>query len=709
MSIKSPRNLPRALSAGLDSLARGMFAFAMLLACTGLYGVEAQEKPHFTLLPFNTEGTTYMKAALCSSAVVGDFDGDGDDDVYLAAGGHTPMGGSWFFENITPAGAKGAPAAFKPRVRRGHCGGGIRCELADGTSAVVAGNSVNYRFLKTPSAFEPLAPALPRNLHFGKVRANYWRLKDFDGDGRDDIIVGIGDWREYTWENKYEPNGAWTNAQAHGYVYVVRNEGGARGKEKWGTPQILRIENGDPVEVFGNASPMLEDWDGDGDLDIISGDFRDNWTYFENIGTRTAPVYTSGRLLRGSDGQRLRADLCITRPCACDWDRDGRLDFLSGEEDGRLAFYRNTGKVEKGLPVFDPPVYVRAARDYVHFGILCTPWTVDWDGDGDLDIIAGNSAGYVAFIENLSGPGVAEPNWDEPKCLPCARGATEPITALPGTYPIFEYEPVRILAGPNGSIQGPCEAIWGYTCLSAADWDGDGDIDIMLNNTWGKIILLRNIGTRTQPKLGAPEGVEVEWDGAQPELKWGWFQAAKTPNAKEIVTQWRTTPVMHDMNGDGLVDLVLVDTEGYLAFFERFRKADGALALKAPRRAFLDAETGAPMGVSGWGGNGKGKAGSAGRRKICLVDWDGDGKLDLVMNSARVGGNAVLWRQTAAGDGTWSFRKVGDLTDDKLEWHSTSPCACDFDGDGIPDLLLGAEDGFFYHLRNPRSLKCSQQ
>ena len=65
----------------------------------------------------------------------------------------------------------------------------------------------------------------------------------------------------------------------------------------------------------------------------------------------------------------------------------------------------------------------------------------------------------------------------------------------------------------------------------------------------------------------------------------------------------------------------------------------------------------------------------------------------------------VLWLQSGSGDGTWSFRKVGDLTDDRLEWHSTSPCACDFDGDGVTDLLMGAEDGFFYHLRNPRSRK----
>ena len=664
----------------------------------------AAGSPGFAPLAFGTGGTAYMKASLCSGAVVGDFDGDGDDDVYLFGSGHTPMKGSWFFENVSPAGTKGVPVAFAPRAKRGDCAG-IRCALSDGSSAVVRPGRINYNYIEKPSVFASLGSALPLNPHFAKVRGNRWRLADFDGDGRDDVVIGVGCWNDYGWHNAYRPDGVWTNAQIHGLVYVMRNEGGSRGKERWGAPQIIRLENGDPMEVFGNASPMLEDWDGDGDLDVISGDFRDNWTFFENIGTRTEPVYTSGRLLHGSDGNRLHADLCITAPFAHDWDHDGRLDFLSGEEDGRLGFYRNTGKVANGMPVFDQPSYVRAARDYVHFGVLCTPWTADFDGDGDLDIIAGDSAGHVAFIENLSGPGVAEPKWEEPKCLPCERSGAEPIPRTQGTYPVFEYAPFRIMAGPNGSIQGPAEAKWGYTCLSAADWDGDGDIDIMLNNIWGKIIILRNIGTKTSPKLGPPEGVEAEWDGPQPKLAWGWFQADRTPNDREIVTQWRTTPVMHDMDGDGLIDLVLVDTEGYLALFKRFRRADGTLALKAPRRVFIDDETGRPMRVSGWGGRGTGKAGNAGRRKICLVDWDGDGLDDIVMNSARVGGNAVLWRQTRREGSTWRFQKVGDMSEDALEFHSTSPCACDFDGDGVADLLLGAEDGFFYYLKNPRSTK----
>jgi hypothetical protein len=33
----------------------------------------------------------------------------------------------------------------------------------------------------------------------------------------------------------------------------------------------------------------------------------------------------------------------------------------------------------------------------------------------------------------------------------------------------------------------------------------------------------------------------------------------------------------------------------------------------------------------------------------------------------------------------------------------THPTAVDFNADGIPDLVIGAEDGRLYYLRNPRS------
>ena len=151
--------------------------------------------------------------------------------------------------------------------------------------------------------------------------------------------------------------------------------------------------------------------------------------------------------------------------------------------------------------------------------------------------------------------------------------------------------------------------------------------------------------------------------------------------------------MVFDFNKDSLPDLAMLDHEGYLALFERAR-LEGRLILKSPRRAFVD-EKGAPLRL-----NAK-AAGGSGRRKLCVTDWDGDGKFDFLLNSS----NADLLRQTAEKDGVWFFQNAGSLASRNIEGHDVSPAVVDFDGDGVPDFLGGAEDGRFYFLRNPRLVK----
>ena len=118
---------------------------------------------------------------------------------------------------------------------------------------------------------------------------------------------------------------------------------------------------------------------------------------------------------------------------------------------------------------------------------------------------------------------------------------------------------------------------------------------------------------------------------------------------------------MYDFNGDGLPDLAMLDHEGYLAFFER-AKRDGKLVLLAPRRAFVD-ENGKPLRLNAE------RRGRSGRRKLCVTDWDGDGKFDFLLNSA----NADLLQQVGQKDGTWVFKNAGTLAKQNIEGHDVSP------------------------------------
>ena len=285
-----------------------------------------------------------------------------------------------------------------------------------------------------------------------KVRHNQWRFIDEDGDGALDLVTGIEDWSEYGWDDAFNSRGEWTNGPLHGFVLLHRNTGTTE-DPKYLPPRKLEA-GGKPIDTFGCPSPNFADFDNDGDLDLLCGEFLDGFTYFENVGSRTKPVYRDGQRVRLLDGEPLKMDLEMIVPIAFDWDKDGDLDLIVGDEDGRVAFIENLNRPDdRQLQSprklnFARPRYFQQEADTLKCGALATPCGVDWDGDGDIDIVSGNTAGYIEFFENLSGVGIAQPKWAAP-------------TRLQAEGKLF-----RVMAGPNGSIQGPAEAKWGYTTLN---------------------------------------------------------------------------------------------------------------------------------------------------------------------------------------------------------------------------------------------------
>lgn len=582
-----------------------------------------------------------------------DYDGDGDMDLLVGCP-DKPSQGTYFFENASQGASKKLPV-FQPAVRVGDGYHYMMLSDINGESVVLTPGqeyrrdqkSGKFDFAKPNKIKAPIDPNNQPNNH---TRANMWRYVDFDGDGDHDIAIGIGDWTDLGWDHAYDSAGNWRNGPLHGYVYIVTNLGSDAEPKYSDSPYRLRAGGGE-VDVYGWPSPNFADFDGDGDLDLLCGEFLDGFTYFQNTGSRTEPLYAAGQKLQQRDGEPLVMHLQMITPTAVDWDADGDVDLIVGNEDGRVAFVENTDELRDGIPQFASPVYFRQQADTLKFGALATPFAYDWDNDGDEDILCGNTAGSIGFFENLGSGENGRPKWNAPVLLN--------VNVAGGT------QPFRIMAGPSGSIQGPCEAKWGYTTLSVADWDGDGDGDIVYNSILGRVGLLMNENgvLREQP-----------FDSGLRELPpaWCWWQ---TPSS-DTLTQWRTTPLAVDFNGDSKLDLVMLDQEGYLTL-----RSDGGPA----ERIFID-ESGHPLRLNA------STCGGSGRVKMAMVDWDGDSRLDLLVNSE----NAAWYRNCETRDGKVVLKKVGNLAARNVAGHTSSPAVCDFDHNGKPDLLVGSENGRIY-------------
>ena len=135
-----------------------------------------------------------------------------------------------------------------------------------------------------------------------------------------------------------------------------------------------------------------------------------------------------------------------------------------------------------------------------------------------------------------------------------------------------------------------------------------------------------------------------------------------------------------DFDGDKQLDLVALDQQGYLTL----RRGAGEAG-----RVFVD-EDGQPLRL-----NPK-SCGGSGRMKIEVVDWDGDSRLDILVNSE----NATWYRNCKETDGNVVLKRIGNLAKRNVAGHTSSPAVCDFDRDGKPDLLVGAENGRIYHINH---------
>ena len=263
------------------------------------------------------------------------------------------------------------------------------------------------------------------------------------------------------------------------------------------------------------------------------------------------------------------------------FDGPGNKGLIVSSEGG-IYFYKSDGKRgKKGSLIFNDPQHLLQSNADLYGSSLVVPNLIDWDGDGDLDIVSGNSLGNIQFIENLG----TNPN---PRF-------TTPVNIKAGGYDIY------IQPGYNQDIQGPVETRWGYASPAVYDWNGDGLPDILTGDSRGKFNIYLTTGTKQKPKLEPEHPLYL--DGL------------------DVHGTWRVRPGVGQLAGKNAYIMLDTDDEFHMYWqLDNYNLKDGGKLM-----------IGDSINIRA---NFK-KGGETGRSKITIVDWDQDGVKDLLIGTPR--------------------------------------------------------------------------
>lgn len=492
----------------------------------------------------------------------------------------------------------------------------------------------------------------------------YKKVKDIKGVHPTDTIkhnIGKAGFNPREWQFAMEGaqpgnmavmfhNGSASETFVPGYWYQVY--AGDWWAMSHGEPFLLRSYAGKPEKLAAAVTAMLA-----GQEVVVPCMVDDK----PNLHVRAAKI------------QRMRASIRIQ-------DYDAKRDFVGwGNEDFRVIL---------GMPAFAQ--YSGIVRTDPEAGGIAP---ADFDGDGKVDLVA-YGAGKVALLKN-AGSSIEETS------LPYTGGARAAVWADWNG----DKKTDLLLAAPNGPVlltnvgDGtfrddskllPKEAFYAPTTAAWIDQDGDGKPDILLANGFLGLRLYRNNGKAAFDDVSDKVGLgksgigsgakgyqlcvgDVDGDG-RPDFLYtaGTGLLVRNTPEKFVLTKdagvafkpGRVAPVLADFDGDGKLDLTLVDGDRI-----KLLKNDG-------KGRFTDVT------------EGRGDLSKPLDNVACVVwtDFNDHGHQDLLVGVQK--GTNRFFRN--AGDGKFvdASEEVG-LT--QRIFNTRAICVVDLNGDKVSDVVFNNE------------------
>lgn len=284
------------------------------------------------------------------------------------------------------------------------------------------------------------------------------------------------------------------------------------------------------------------------------------------------------------------------------------------------------------------------------------PCPLDVDGKGNMSLLCGDEPGFLTLVRNIG-----------------SRNRTvfarpKKITDRSGHVLRLNRESII----PDNDGEGNCGQLKPFVC----DWDGDGNLDIIVAGNTNRILWLDHYD---------PETNSIR---RMHELK-----------VKGLVDPFaaRKGPCVIDFDGDGRPELLAVNSLRQICLYRQGRGTQGRIVLEPP--ILLKYRDGRPLGT--WSILSPGMAKKIREPNVCLAacDWTGTGSYDLIVSSYL----QTFLLENVGSNRSPRFKRPKPLcqpdgTPVEISHHESHVAVYDWDRDGRLDLMIGGESGTIYLL-----------